>query len=32
MITSIYLKENPEWLSRERASNRVIFERVGGAA
>ena len=28
MITSIYRKDNPNWLSQERASGRVIFEEV----
>lgn len=32
MITSIYLKEDPNWLSRERANNRIIFEGDSGAA
>lgn len=27
MITSIYLKEDPNWLSRERDNKRIIFER-----
>lgn len=32
MITSIYLKKDPDWLLRERAENRILFEGVGGAA